>query len=802
VDRLAQDLRLAARALVRDRAFSAAAAVTLALGVGAVTTLAAVVAGVLLAPLPYRDPDRLVAVLHGQAVNSPVSPADFADLRRDARSFTDMAAAQAWGANLTAEGRTERVPALQVTGTLFDLLGVQPLIGRMVTEGDAAADSRVAVLAHRLWVRRFGADRSILGRRLLINGEPHTVIGVMPPAFRFAPFWQTRAELWVPLPLADRAADRGGRSLRVFARLRDGVSLEAARAELQALTDRLARDWPATHTGLATGAVRLADKAIGPVRPLLLAVSGLAVGLLLVATVNLAMLVVGRLTGRQAEFAIRAALGASDGRLVRAAALEGLLVAAAGAAGGIACAIAGTGLLARLLPPDSLPPHATLQVSAPILLFAMAAAGLAAMAATIVPAWRLTRASAAGALQPSRTVAGSRAARRARGVLVGAEVTLAFALAAAAMLFARTVVQLQRVELNIEPDRLSAVSVSLDGALHETPDARTAYFSRLVERAAGLPGVAAVSAINHLPLAGDLWILDYSVDGRPPAAPGREDAAAYRVVLPRYFATMAQPIREGRDFTEADRAGAVPVVIVNERLARRQWPGESAVGRRLRFRDELLTVIGVVADVPQATLVDPIEDEIYLPLAQRPIQSATRMPMTIVVRMAAEADAFGPLRAAAWALDRQAAVYDSLAVADALAGEMWRERLGARVGGLFAGVALLLAAVGIAGVVRYAVTRRWREFGVRLALGATRRHVVGLALGEAAGPILGGLVAGLALVLATARLLTSLLVGVSPHDPLALGGAAAVLLAAALAAAWRPAARASRVDPGIALRDV
>lgn len=801
MDSVRQDLGMAARALLRDRGFSIAAVATLALGVGAITTLAALVAGVLLAPLPYRDPDRLVAVLHGRSVNSPVSPADFADFRRDARSFTDMAAAQAWGANLTAGGRTERVPALQVTGTLFDVLGAPPLLGRVVTEADAAAAARVAVLAHGLWVRRFGADPGVLGRRLLINGEPHTVVGVMPPAFRFAPFWQTRAEIWVPLSLADRGADRGGRSLRVFARLRDGISLEAARAELATITDRLVRDWPDTHTGLTTGAMPLAEKALGPVRPLLLAVFGLAAGLLLVAAVNLAMLVVGRLTARQPEFAIRAALGASDGRLVRSAAMEGLLIGAAGAAGGVACAMAGARLLARLLPPDSLPPHATVQVSPPILLFAIATATLAALAATLVPAWRLTRASAAGALQPTRTVAGSRAARRARTALVGAEVTLAFVLAAAAMLFARTVVHLRHVELNFTPDRLAAISVSLDGALHDTAEARTAYFAALADRAAAIPGVAAVSAINHLPLAGDLWILDYAVDGRPPAAPGREEAAAYRVVMPRYFATMAQPLRAGRDFSASDRAGAVPVVIVNERLARRQWPGESAIGRRIRFGDDLLTIVGVVADVPQATLVDPIQDEIYLPLAQRPVRSATRMPMTLVVRMAAETDLFGPLRAAAWDLDRQAAVYDSMTLADVLDGEMWRERLGARVGGLFAAVALLLAAIGIASVVRYAVTRRWREFGVRLALGATRRHVVGLALGEAAAPVAGGLVAGVALALATARLMTSLLVGVEPHDPLTLTTTAAALLVVALLAAWRPAVRASRVDPGIALRD-
>lgn len=793
-----QDFRAAVRGLGRDRVFTVSAVLTLSLGVGAMTALAAVVAGVLLAPLPYARPDRLVAILHGRSVNAPVAPADFADIRLGARSFSEVAAAQAWGANLSAGGQTERVPALQVSGSLFRLLGVPPLSGRTVTAADADGNARVAVIAHRLWVRRFGADPSIVGRGLLVNGEPYTVIGVMPPSFRFAPFWQTRAELWVPLALADRASDRTGRSLRLFGRLADGVTLEEARAELTVINARLVRDWPGSHTGLTTGAMRLADKALGPVRPIVLAMTGLAAGLLLVSIVNLAMLVVSRLAARQHEFAVRAAIGASDARLTRGALVEGLLVAALGAGGGALSAMAGTLLLARVLPADSLPPHADLQVSPAVLGLSLALSALAAVLATALPAWRLTRRSAAGALQPARTATGTPGARRARAVLVGVEVTLAFALAVMAALFARSVANLQRVDLGFVPDRLVAMSVSLDGALHDTPESRTAFFGALAAKLAAVPGVERAGAINHLPLAGDLWTLSYAVDGRPPAAPGQEDAAAYRVVLPGYFDTMRQPMRAGRDFTDADRAGAV---IVNEHLARRQWPGGQAIGQRIRFDGAVLTVVGVVADVPQATLVDPIEDEIYLPLAQRPIQSATRSPMTMVVRAGADIDLAGPLRAAVWDLDRQAAVYDVVALGEVVASEMWRERLGARVGGLFASVAVVLAVLGIAGVVRYGVTRRWREFGIRCALGATRRHVVALAMREAAAPVVCGLVAGVALVLAAGRLVAALLVGVTPHDPMALAGTALGLLAAALLASWRPAVRASRVDPGMTLRD-
>jgi predicted permease len=802
LDILRHDLVLAVRSLRRDRAFTLASVTTLALGVGAITTLAAVVAGVLLAPLPYRQPERLVAILHGRSVSGPVSPADFADIRRATRSFSSMGAAQSWGANLTADGRTERVPALQVSSTLFDVLGAAPLLGRAIAAADVTADARVVVLAHRLWVRRFGGDASVVGRPVVINGETYRVVGVMPPAFRFAPFWQTKAEAWVPLSLADRAADRGGRSLRVFARLRDDVSVAQARAELAGVNDRLARDWPDTNTGLTTSAMLLQEKAVGPIRPLLLAVFGLAAGLLLIASVNLAMLVVARMTTRQSELAVRAALGATDARLLGGAVLEGLVVAVLGACGGLACAGVGTAALARALPPDSLPPHAVIELSPPVLAFAIAMATLAAVAATVGPGWRLSRTAGAGALQAARTVAGSRATSRTRAMLVGAEVTLAFVLAAVAILFARTVVHLQHVDLGLVPDRLVAISVSLDGANQRSAEARTAFYATLVERVAALPGVSAVSAINHLPLAGDLWVLGYAVDGRPPAAPGEEDGAAYRVVLPRYFATAGQAIRAGRDFTSADRAGSVPVAIVNQHLADRQWPGQGAIGRRLKFGDDLLTVVGVVADAPQSTLVEPIEDELYLPLAQRPPQSATRSPMTLVVRTAADAPMFRALADAVWSLDRQAAVYDGMTLADVLDAETWRERLGARVGAIFAAAALLLAAVGISSVVRYAVTRRWREFGVRLALGATGGHVVSLALREAAVPVVAGLAMGIVLVLLTSRLLASLLVGVRPHDPITIVASALTLLVVSMLAAWRPAARASRVDPGAALRDI
>lgn len=800
MDRLRQPFIEALRAIRHDPLHAAATTLTLALGVAALAALGAVARGVLLRPLPYHQPDRLVAVLHGPSISGPMSPADFRDYRRLATSFVDLAAAQAWGANLTAGGRTERIPALQVTGTLFALLGRPALLGRSITAADEQRDARVVVLAHGLWARRFGGDASILGQTLLVNGVPHTVIGVMPPDFRFAPFWQTRAEIWVPLSLAGRDADRDGRSLRVFGRLREHVDLTTARAELATLNDRLARDWPESNRGLTTGAVTLDEKAVAGVRPLVIAVLALAVGLLLIAAVNLAMLGVARRTARRTEYAIREALGASRTRIVGAAVAEALVTWAVGAAGAIGLAAGGTRLLLSMLPPDSLPPHAHIGLSAPIVALAVLTAAVMLAISNLLPlVWR--RSAPAAALSGTRGAVGDRSATRVRGLLVGAEVMLAFVLAASALLLARTVGHLQRVDLGFDPAGLQAVSVSLDGATASTPEARTAFFETLVERVAALPGVVAASAINHLPLAGDLWLLGFQVEGAPPSQPGEGPRAAYRVVLPGYFTAMRQPVLRGRTFDHSDRSGSLPVVIVNARLARRHWPGEDPLGRRLRLGEDWLTVVGIVGDVPQATLVDPLEDEVYLPLAQRQIQAAARMPMTLVIKTASSGAIDGTVREAVWRLDRQAAVYDSLTIADVLAAETWRERLGAAVSGIFAAVALILAAVGVSSVVAYGVTRRWREFGVRLALGAQSRQVVSLAVREAAVPVVVGLGAGLGLVLAASHGLSSVLVGVSATDPLAIALAATTLLTVTLAAAWRPARRATRVDPGTALRD-
>jgi putative ABC transport system permease protein len=808
LEALIQDFRYAVRSLARQRAFTLASTLALALGVGASTALFSVLWTTLLQPLPYREPARLVAVLHGASVSGPVSPADYHDLKAWARSFSGMGAAQAWGANLGSGGRTERLRAMEVSAGLFDLLGVPTALGRSFA-GDEEQPGRdhVAILSHGLWASRFGRDPAIVGREITLSGTPYVVVGVMPADFRFAPFWQTRPELWVPLALEARRADRGGRSLRVFARLRDGVSLGEARTELNLLTTRLAATYPDTDAGLTTGAVRLSDKAAAGVRATVLSLFGLALLVLLISCANMAALALSRTLGRGRELAVRAALGAARVRLIRLMAAEGLVIGALGAGGGVLVAWAGTTALGTLLPPDSLPPQAAVAVSFPALLFATAAAILSGVLMTTVSAWQVRdRALTAAVRDGGRSVTASSAGRHTRALLVGTEVAVSFVLIVAAGLLGRTVANLHDIDPGFRPDGVVALSISLDGTAHEKAADRVRFLDLTLSRIRALPGVAAAGAINHLPLAGDLWTLGYRIEGRPVPRPGEELAAAYRVITPGYFHAMGQPLLAGRDLSDADSAGGRPVVIVNETLASRHWPRRSALGERIVVpgpddNEDPLTIVGIVADAHQRSLTTVPDDEVYLPLAERP-SASPRSPMTLVARTAGNpAGLLGQLPTAVWAGDRAAAVYEGLTLEEVIDHEIWRQQLAARLAGVFAVVALVLAAIGIHGVVSYAASRRLREFGIRLALGATPAAMRRLALREALSPVLGGLAAGLVFALTASGILVSLLVGVTAQDPGMLGASAAVLLLASVWAGWLPARRAARLDAASVLRD-
>ena len=803
------DVRHAARGLRHAPGFAVSTVLALTLGVGATTALFGVLWAVLIRPLPYHAPDRLVTILHGPTASAPVSPADYLDLRRHAHTVTDIAAAQAWGASLFADGRAERIPALQVSGTLFRVLGVTPSLGRAITEDDTAAgQGHVAVISNGLWRRAFDSDPNVIGRPVRLNGEPFTVVGVMPPTFRFAPFWQTQAELWVPLVLDARRMDRDGRSLRLFARLKDGVSLAQAQAEFTVLTTQLARDYPDTDERLTTGVTALSEKASGPLRPVVLAIFGLAGAVLLIACANVATLTLARVISRGRELGVRAALGAGRGQLARLLLCEGAIVGTLGALSGTALAWASLGALRRFLPPAALPPHADLSMSTPALAFGLIVALCSGLVATLLPLLHIGERALAEAVRDGRAPTGSPASRRTRATLVGIEVALAVVLLVAAGLLGRTLLALRQVDPGFNPRGAVALSVSLEGASEESTRNVPRFFTDVVSVLATLPGATAAGAINHLPLAGDLWSLSYVIDGQPAPRPGDEPHAAYRVITPGYFRAMAQAVLSGRDFDRRDDEAGAPVAIVNATLAHRWWPHGSAVGQRVAFNsqhagDPPRTIVAVVSDVLQAGLTTTPMDEIYLPLAQRSETDPGHAAMTLVVRGGGDAPValLPQVRDVVRRADAQAAVYDALTLDEVMDREVWRERLASNLTAAFAVVALLLAALGIQGIVSHAVSSRVREFGVRLALGATPASLPRLAMREALLPVLVGLGGGVVLAVAAGRLMTSLLVSVGAGDPLVFTAMVTTLAIASAVAAWRPAARIARLDPSAALRD-
>jgi len=806
VHTLTRDLRYSLRLLAREPGFAILAVLTLALGIGAATAIFTVVDSVLLRPLPYKDSGRLVVALHGPDASSPVSPADFADYRRDARSFEGLSAAQAWGVTIGSGDRPERVSALQVSADMMDLLGVPPLLGRTFVPGeDEAGRARVVVLGYGLWQRRFGTNPAIVGSDILLDGQLYTVVGVMPPSFRFAPFWQTRAELWAPLALTARRDDRDGRSLRVFGRLRPGVSLAQAQQEMTAIASRLEREHPSTNTGIAITIRPLLDKVVAGVRGTLLALMAMVTCVLLIACANVASSTLARASGRQQEVAVRLALGASPWRVVRQLLTESLLLAMAGSVLGLVAASWGVSWLMSRLPPGSLPRQQDVGFDLRIYLAATIATVIAGVVTGLVPARQITRPQLSAVFQGARGATEGAARTRTRRLLVAGEVALAFVLLVGAGLMGRTLLSLATVDPGFRIERLAVAGLSLAGTPYAAPAARYPMYQRFRERFAALPGVISVSAVNHLPIAGDVWTLGYTIEGRPAPPAGDRWSAIYRVVDPGYFATIGLPLVDGRDFSDADRAGAMPVAIVNRSMAERRWPGESPIGRRFRLpgpgnQEAPLTIVGVVGTARQRDWTAAPDDEVFVALAQRSAEFGLSS-LTFVLRTSGRPDAVAAaIPAAAAEVDRSVPISDATTMEGVVADAIWRQRLTAQLTAIFAAIALVLAAIGIYAAVAYSVAKRTREFGVRIALGGTPRQVQRLAVIDGLKPILPGAAVGVAAALLAARAAERLLYGVPPVDPVSFGGSLLVLIACAIAAAWLPARRASRQDPMAALR--
>jgi len=809
---LLDDLRYSLRRLAASPGFTALAGLTLALGIGANSALWSVVSGVLLAPLPLPEPGRLVVIWETRRDQrgSATAP-DFLDWQRQARAFSGFGATTSTSVNLTGRGEPERLPAARVSAGWFPTLGVRPKLGRGFTaEEDREGGPRAVLLSDGLWRRRFGADPGIVGRTVEANGLASMVVGVMPATAVLPRSAERAEELWLPLALTrGEIESTGSHFLTVVGRLAPGTSTTAAAAEMRGIAAGISRLRPQSNTGLSVALVDLKDALVGEVKMPLLLLLGAVGFVLLIACANVANLLLARSAARQREIAVRAALGAGRGRLVRQLLTESLALAVAGGAAGLLLAAWSSDLLRTLLPAN-LPRRAAIGIDGRVLAFTLALTLLTGLLFGVAPSLAATRRDLQAALAEASRGSAGPGRQRLWGALVVAEVALAVVLLAGSGLLLRSFFTLTQVDPGFDGRGLLTLRVAAPSARYGTPESAVALYDQLLSRVQALPGVRSATAISDLPLADGGESLSIFFLGRP--TPRVEDVPSVfaRLVSPAALGTFGIPLLRGRDLTPADRQGALRVGLVNSTAARRFWPGEDPLGKQITLDDgdpRPLTVVGIAGDVRHFGLGSATRPELYFPYAQAPALQWTWLErsMTLVVRVAGEGEAAAAglsagVRGAVAAVDRDLPVYRVATMGEVRARSLAGERVYMLLLSLFAALALLLAAVGVYGVIAFAVTRRTREIGIRIALGAREGRVLGLVLGQGMAPVAAGAVLGLAAAAGLTRLLSRLLYGVAPVDPGTFAAAALLLAGVAFAASWLPARRAARIDPVVALR--
>jgi predicted permease len=798
---LMRDLRYALRTLARNPGFTLAAILVLALGIGANSAIFTVVRAVLLAPLPYRDPDRLVRLYERDVIGTSsfnvVSAPNFYDWQKEANSFEQMGYYGDWSSSFSSSdsGLPENLDAAIGDAGFFPVFGVQPILGRTFRPEDDRRDARVAVISEGLWRRRFGGDPSAIGSSIRLDGEMHTIIGVIPAAFGFP---TSTTQVWLPVAPSvspNYTQQRGNHRFQVLARLKRGISVEQARTELDGIARRIRQQHPADLTGKGANVVSLAERMVSRVRPMLLVLLGAVACVLLIACVNVTNLLLARAVSRRREVAVRSALGAGRWHIAVQFLTESLLLSVGGAALGLVLAVFGTDVLIKLA--GYIPRIETVRVNGAVLAFTAAIAILTGLAVGLVPALSSSNIGLTQAMQEGgRSSTAGRGRSLFRDTLVGVEVALSLMLLIGAGLMLKSFEKLRAVDPGFVPDRLITIRFSLPSQRYKTPAQIASFYRDVLDRVRTTPGVQAAGIVTIAPLAGHFMDNTFTIVGRAPLPPGQFMYAVVREADPDYFKSAGIRLKRGRVFTGAEWLDTADKAVITEAMAAAYFPNEDPIGKRIRVSDkEIFEIVGIVGDALQ-NLGLPPEPTMYFPLFRGGYSFATLM-----VRAAADPNLISlPVQKEMRALDPDLPAVTVKTMDEMMWGATQQNRFGLTLIALFAALAVILASVGLYGVLAYSVGQRTSELGVRIALGAGSPAITKLVVWQGLKPALAGIAVGIAGGIAGTRLLQTMLYEVSPTDPAVLAAVVALLMLITLAASFIPAWRATRIDPVIALR--